>query len=379
MADPNNEFEKVPTIALTKLDVNDTNLKLSYKIKNNTDHNVWICDDVSVRTTVDFEVYLSEDEQSLLIRRRLDVPTAWVWTINPCGRYVILPSGQERTESVSLPVPIEPHRVFASKLAISDRARRLVLEIGFYNEDLPTLIRDIIEITEKLNCEPIEPNEHESNLIMRYFKGLWIGESLFGGMSDFEKYTYQEGNKEIKIPYTWQNFGGEQILRIEVDGVHIPYEESAYPTSGGEDVNPKGRACFPAETLVWVDGMIVPISTVIPGKAVRTSVCTTPEQLPVRIEKVQEHTGTFECREVVLESGNRISVVGNHYFMLDSGRWIAAQNLTSGLRLKTHSGTISIKSITKRAVPYTGKVYNLKVKNSDVYMVGEDAVIVRDH
>lgn len=46
VADPNNDFEKVPMISLTNLDVNDTNLKLSYKIKNNTDHNVWICDDV---------------------------------------------------------------------------------------------------------------------------------------------------------------------------------------------------------------------------------------------------------------------------------------------------------------------------------------------
>jgi len=148
--DPNTEFEKVPTIALTKLDVNDTNLKLSYKIKNNTDHNVWICDDVSVRTTVDFEVYLSEDEQSLLIRRRLDVPTAWVWTINPCGRYVILPSGQERTESVSFPVPIDPQRVFATKLATSERARRLVLEIGYYS-----LVQKFCNITSKENASQL--------------------------------------------------------------------------------------------------------------------------------------------------------------------------------------------------------------------------------
>jgi hypothetical protein len=81
----------------------------------------------------------------------------------------------------------------------------------------------------------------------------------------------------------------------------------------------------------------------------------------------------------VLESGNTIGVVDAHCFMLDSGRWIAAQNLTSGLRLKTLTGTVGIKSVTKRAVPYTGKVYNLKVKSSDQYMVGKDVVIVRDY
>jgi hypothetical protein len=94
------------------------------------------------------------------------------------------------------------------------------------------------------------------------------------------------------------------------------------------------------------------------------------------LEQVQEHTGTFECRDVVLESGNTISVVDAHCFMLDSGQWIAAQNLTSGLRLKTLSGTVGIKSVTTRT--YTGKVYNLKVSGSDQYMVGADAVIVRD-
>jgi hypothetical protein len=81
----------------------------------------------------------------------------------------------------------------------------------------------------------------------------------------------------------------------------------------------------------------------------------------------------------VLESGNSIGVVDAHCFMLDSGKWIAAQNLKSGLRLKTQTGTAVIKSVTKRTVPYTGKVYNLKVKNSDQYIVGKDMVIVRDY
>ncbi|MHC4511343.1 MAG: Hint domain-containing protein [Planctomycetota bacterium] len=367
------------TMALTRLDVNDTNLELSYKIKNNTDHNVWICDNVDVHTTVDFEAYLAEDEQSLLIRRRLDVPTAWEWSFSPDGRYVLLRPGRERNESLSFDVPVKPQRVFASKLATSDHARRLVLEIGFYKEDLPTLIRDIIAITEKLNCAPIKPSEHEAAILRRYFKGLWIGSTLFGGLSSFEKYTYQEGNEEIEIPYTWQKFSGEQVLRIEVDGVNIPYEEAEYPTSGGKSVNPKGRACLLAETPVWIDGMIAPISKVVAGQAVRRSLCTTTGPWPDRVETVQEHTGTFEWRDIVLESGNRIGVVGAHCFMLTTGEWIAAQDLKSGLSLRTLQGTVRIKSVTVRATPYTGTVYNLKIKNSDEYIVGRDAVIVRDY
>ncbi len=66
-------------------------------------------------------------------------------------------------------------------------------------------------------------------------------------------------------------------------------------------------------------------------------------------------------------------------FMLDSGKWIAAHDLRDGLRPKTLNGTVGIKSVTTRATPYVGKVYNLKIGNSDRYMVGKDGVIVRDY
>lgn len=146
-------------------------------------------------------------------------------------------------------------------------------------------------------------------------------------------------------------------------------------SGGGGGAPPaKGRACFVPDTGVWVDGKLVQISKVAAGQ-------TIGRQLggALSLEQIQEHEGTFECRDIVLESGNTIGVVDAHCFMLDSGRWIAAQNLRSGLRLKTLTGTVGIKSVTKRAVPYTGKVYNLKVKNSDRYLVGKDVVIVRDY
>ncbi|MCP4259594.1 MAG: hypothetical protein GY774_19095, partial [Planctomycetes bacterium] len=99
----------------------------------------------------------------------------------------------------------------------------------------------------------------------------------------------------------------------------------------------------------------------------------------VQIEKLQEHQGTFECRDITLENGNRISVVAKHCFMLDSGRWVAAQDLRSGLRLKTLNGTVGIKSVEIRATPFVGKVYNLKIKGAEKYFVGKDSLIVRDY
>jgi WD40 repeat protein len=130
---------------------------------------------------------------------------------------------------------------------------------------------------------------------------------------------------------------------------------------------PKGRACFLADTPVWVNGALVQISNVVSGQMVGELHCDLPTDCLEQIETVEQHEGAFECRDIVLESETRISVVDAHCFMLDSGQWIAAQNLRSGLRLKTLSGTVSIKSVATRAVPFVGKVYNLKIENSDKY------------
>ena len=142
---------------------------------------------------------------------------------------------------------------------------------------------------------------------------------------------------------------------------------------------PKGRTCFLPDTPVWVNGALVKISKVVPGQTVGKLNPAVLTASSAQIEKLEEHEGTFGCRDIVLESGNRISVVDAHCFMLDSGKWIAAQNLRSGLKLKSLNGTVGIKSVTTRAMPFAGKVYNLKVKGSNQYLVSKDKVIVRDY
>lgn len=140
---------------------------------------------------------------------------------------------------------------------------------------------------------------------------------------------------------------------------------------------PKGRACFLGDTSVWVDGTLVQISKVAAGQTAAKVAC--PATATMLIEKLEEHEGAFTCYDVLLESGNCISVAENHYFMTESGRWISLQNLKAGINLKTSIGSIGIKNITKRPMPYIGKVYNLKVKSSDRYLVGKDAIVVRDY
>ncbi|MBN2313284.1 MAG: prepilin-type N-terminal cleavage/methylation domain-containing protein [Sedimentisphaerales bacterium] len=143
---------------------------------------------------------------------------------------------------------------------------------------------------------------------------------------------------------------------------------------GPTDPGVKGRACFLGHTPVWIDGSLVPISDVRLGQMVGKSDAASSRQ----IERVDEHEGVFECRDVILENGDCISVVDRHRFMLDSGAWIAAPDLTSGMKLKSLNGPVRIKSVVKRSLPFVGNVYNLKVKDGEQYCVGKDGIIVRD-
>jgi hypothetical protein len=139
----------------------------------------------------------------------------------------------------------------------------------------------------------------------------------------------------------------------------------------------KSIVCFPADTLVWVDGSLTQISKAVAGQSVSKLDCLTAS--PEQIETVQEHEGIYECRDIVLENGNCISVVDAHRFLLANGQFLAAQDLRSGLRLQSLNGPVAIKCVVKRAMPIVGKVYNLKIKSSDRYFVGNDGVIVRDY
>ncbi len=181
----------------------------------------------------------------------------------------------------------------------------------------------------------------------------------FCGVNDDNIYTFWNGT-DVRI-------GSPPTLTSEPKGRTDSLV--VHDIEGG--TGPKGRACFTPETPVWVDGRLIPISTA--GRFVGKQLSATSS-----LERLQEHIGAFECRDIVLETGNRISVVDSHYFMLESGRWIAAPDLKSGLTLRTLNGSVRIESVVTRAVPFVGKVYNLKVAGAEQYLVGEDGVVVRD-
>ena len=198
---------------------------------------------------------------------------------------------------------------------------------------------------------------HQEDAQNVLFLDIHVGQEKqsFCGINDDNIYTFWD-SPDIRI-------GGVPVVGNSSPQNRLDSLLVTDGAGGGSASAPpvKGRACFVADTPAMVNGKLVQISKVTAGQTIST---------------VEEHEGTYLCRDIVLESGNTISVVDAHCFMLDCGQWVAAQNLTSGHRLKTLTGTVGIKSITTRS--YTGKVYNLKVTNSERYLVGKDGVVVRD-
>ena len=168
------------------LDVNDQTLELRYKIINLSERDIWICKNIKIyETGYKEEVYLDNDNKTLLIRRRLNVPTFVVWSFQPVSTYVRLRTDKEWTETLSLNLPINSVRLFKPKLPESGikYTRRLIVEIGYYTKDLPQEV------------------------------------------SRWEPYPDPNTIEEVVMDYYDPAKEGEHILRITVDGVLIPYEE----------------------------------------------------------------------------------------------------------------------------------------------------------
>lgn len=194
------------------------------------------------------------------------------------------------------------------------------------------------------------------------------------------------GNQEMSIfdpDPDWLDGGTTYFWRIDEVNSNGKRTGVLWKFTTSDLPPPKGRTCFVAETDVWVDGTLVSISKAAARRNVGRidGAAITNSSLPYlgKVEELQEHQGAFECHDILLQSGNRIGVAENHYFLTGSGNWIAVQNLGTATKLQTPKGPIEIVSVTRRQVPYVGKVYNLKVKGSDRYLVGKDAVIVRDY
>jgi len=223
------------TIATTMLEVTDKTLEWCYRITNSSVEDAWVCDTPSVRSrSGNFEVYLADDAETLKIRRRLGVPSRLLWSLPPTGRYVRLRAGESRAESLLLPLPIRPQRIFQSRRHAEGthmRATRVVIDIGFYPGDLPEMVLAILQETERNLPKKASASDYPPELpgLARYF----------GGSLSYLRRNERvlDWGEQLLVPYTDQELEGEQVLRIAVDGVRIPYLEERREKVASPDLN----------------------------------------------------------------------------------------------------------------------------------------------
>ena len=205
------------SVAATELAVTDKTLELRYQIKNDATYNIWICESMDVGNPWgDFEAYVGEDNETLFVQRRLNVPMNGSRT-QPIGRYVRLGSGETRAEVMSFSLPVYERCVLFGTRGRrpAEYAKRLVLEIGYYESDLPALVFRTLE--EESKTPPTERDDMPA-----YGTGVagMIGGPLY----------FSVGNEQVRardeqalIPWTDQVLKGEKVLQMTIDGLLIPY------------------------------------------------------------------------------------------------------------------------------------------------------------
>ncbi len=100
-----------------------------------------------------------------------------------------------------------------------------MLEIGFFDEDLPGKIHGILEMADRLGCvlPPLNKmNSEEMEILFQYFGGVWIFGTFKGGLAGFDAF-YQEGNDAVEIPWEWPIDKDESFLTVTIDGISLPY------------------------------------------------------------------------------------------------------------------------------------------------------------
>jgi hypothetical protein len=126
--------------------------------------------------------------------------------------------GETQAESVTLAVPVYPDYGFMVQTRRArglEYATHLAIEIGYYASDLPAMIRHTLEEADRIG---MKPKNDEDRTRWFYFGG---GPLSFNECSE----VLRQRDEEVLLPYTYQWFKGEQVLRTVVKDMHIPYEE----------------------------------------------------------------------------------------------------------------------------------------------------------
>jgi len=203
---------------LTKLDITDKALELSYQINNDSKQDIWLCKDLGSAYR-SFEVAATENGETLLVRRRLDVPITGSGE-HVHGSYVRIPKASRWKETLLLTLPVRPHRIIMGRQpsdGVIKHVTRLLFEIGFYSGDFPGKILRLLEEAEKnLQKKHVDDMGYPNDVV-----GWLVSSVVINGANE----GVPDRNEQFVIPWTDQTLNGEHVFRATVENLNVPYIE----------------------------------------------------------------------------------------------------------------------------------------------------------
>ncbi|UCC98248.1 MAG: hypothetical protein JSW66_20675 [Phycisphaerales bacterium] len=220
--DKSDEHATVPTITITKLDIGDKALNLTYEIGNDCDDDAWILVGWYKFSDSIFGmgagVLISEDGHTLTIRARFNGPTTGIGFEPLYGRFVRLRPGDSQTESIFMTIPAYPIPQFGhvgQQEQVIEHATRLAIELGYYRGSLPERILKTLKPPE--NVFPEDPNDP----LVSPDAFSMCNECL---NSRDDELLILEGCQEVKSEE-------ERVIRTVIENLSIPYEEKRNHTT----------------------------------------------------------------------------------------------------------------------------------------------------
>ncbi len=207
------------TITQTGLNITDKTLELGYRITNGSGYDIWVCEDV---VPGGIEAFLSEDEQTLVIRRRFaalwDDPKGAFPPPSCFGSYRCLRSGERRNGCLVLPLPVHYQSVFTARgvrqTSSITHASRLELEIGFY---AGSMFDVLLQTYEEAAEAPGNSEFERSDIYAELFHFAVVDE-----MS-------ADRDEVVSIPLMRYSYGGKEVVQMggvvqtSIGGCRIPY------------------------------------------------------------------------------------------------------------------------------------------------------------
>ncbi len=176
----NDKCKQGNMICIENLKKSKDHLLISYIVKNDFKHDIWICRDIDVHGNFTFEVE-SKDEVLCIKLKLLDIPSDVFFSQSILARYTRLSSGNTLRDELAIGLPakqVSPFFPLMKKTITLKELSKLNLQIGYFDINL-------LDVSDSL-INKVSDNEV-------HIDSLWEGKKI-------EK-VFELGVSDVKVPY----------------------------------------------------------------------------------------------------------------------------------------------------------------------------------